>query len=185
MFISHSRTVRSALPLATVCPSGLNPIAWTVSVWPARGWPSGIGRVGSMTFHSRTVWSALPVAKCAHQDRTPPRRRNRRGRSGVGPGVSPSVSTTSNRCGDLFSSHHATSDSPTLTVLRWARPSAPATPTRPTPSRWRTTGLGWRPNLWYPGRPSGPAVDTRVSRTSPTRSVQRARGRHPACGCKR
>ena len=28
-----------------------------------QGWPSGLGWAGSVTFHNRTVWSALPVAR--------------------------------------------------------------------------------------------------------------------------
>ena len=39
--ISHSRTVRSALPLARVRPSGLNATELTELVWPVRGGPRG------------------------------------------------------------------------------------------------------------------------------------------------
>ena len=51
----HSRTVWSALPVARVCPSGLNATALTRLVWPVRS-------AGGM-FHRRAVWSVLPVAR--------------------------------------------------------------------------------------------------------------------------
>ena len=59
---SHSRIVPSRLPLASVCPPGLNATDSTTPVPPVRGWPSGRGRAGSATSHSRTVPSALPLA---------------------------------------------------------------------------------------------------------------------------
>jgi hypothetical protein len=37
----QSRVVPSALPLARVCPSGLNATESTATVLPVRGWPSG------------------------------------------------------------------------------------------------------------------------------------------------
>ena len=58
----HSRTVWSALPVARVCPSGLNATETTAGRCPI-SWPSGMGWAGSVTFHSRTVLSALPVAR--------------------------------------------------------------------------------------------------------------------------
>ena len=54
--------VPSALPLASVRPSGLNATESTAAVLPVRGWPSGLGRAGSATSHSRTVPSRLPLA---------------------------------------------------------------------------------------------------------------------------
>jgi hypothetical protein len=68
MFIPHNRTVVSALPLARVCPSGLNTteeteLNTTEETELVRGWPSGVGCAGSATFHNRTVWSSLPVAR--------------------------------------------------------------------------------------------------------------------------
>ena len=57
---SHSRTVPSSLPVASVLPSGLNATDHTEPVWPVSGgadagWPVA-------TSHSRTVPSSLPVA---------------------------------------------------------------------------------------------------------------------------
>jgi hypothetical protein len=55
----QSRTVWSALALASVLPSGLNATAKTESVWPVRGspwgWPVAVSQ-------SRTLWSALALA---------------------------------------------------------------------------------------------------------------------------
>ena len=56
---SHSRTVPSPLPLASVVPSGLNATEPTGPVWPVSGAP--IGRWVA-TSHSRTVSSAPPLA---------------------------------------------------------------------------------------------------------------------------
>ncbi len=46
----------------SVRPSGLNATALTCWAGPVSGLPSGTGRAGSDTFHSRTVLSALPAA---------------------------------------------------------------------------------------------------------------------------
>ena len=54
--------VPSRLPLASVCPSGLNATESTAPVPPVRRWPSGLGCAGSATSHSRTVPSRLPLA---------------------------------------------------------------------------------------------------------------------------
>ena len=59
----HSQTLRSELPAARVCPSGLNATEVTVSVGPFRGRPSGVGRAGLARFHSQTLWSELPAAR--------------------------------------------------------------------------------------------------------------------------
>src|SRR5437764_1069158 len=59
----HNRTVMSLLPLARVCPSGLNATELTTSVWPVRGGPRGVGWAGPVTFHNRTVWLVLPLAR--------------------------------------------------------------------------------------------------------------------------
>src|SRR5215469_3671815 len=53
-FRFQSRVVPSSLPLASVCVSGLNATESTAAVLPVRGWPSGRGRAGSATSHSRT-----------------------------------------------------------------------------------------------------------------------------------
>ena len=58
----HSRTVSSALPAASVFPSGLNATDCTYPFAPVSGLPNGLGEAGSVTFHSRTVSSALPAA---------------------------------------------------------------------------------------------------------------------------
>ena len=50
---SHSRTVPSALALASSVPSGLNATPLTKPVWPVSGWPSGCAGVAAS--HSRTV----------------------------------------------------------------------------------------------------------------------------------
>jgi hypothetical protein len=53
---SHSRTVWSSLPVARVCPSGLNATDQTGSVWPVRGSPgAGVGRVGGVPQPHRLV----------------------------------------------------------------------------------------------------------------------------------
>ena len=55
--------VPSRLPLASVCPSGLNATESTATVPPlVRGWPNGLGCAGSATSHSPTVPSRLPLA---------------------------------------------------------------------------------------------------------------------------
>ena len=55
--------VPSRLPLASVCPSGLNATESTATVPPlARGWPSALGCAGSPTSHNATVPSRLPLA---------------------------------------------------------------------------------------------------------------------------
>ena len=46
-FRFQSRVVPSSLPLASVCPSGLNATESTAVVPPVRGWPSGPGCAGS------------------------------------------------------------------------------------------------------------------------------------------
>lgn len=51
----HSRSVPSSLAPASVCPSGARATDHTRSVWPARGRPSGHGRVGLNTSHARIV----------------------------------------------------------------------------------------------------------------------------------
>jgi hypothetical protein len=58
---SHSRTVRSRLPVAiTGLPSSCpNAIEVTGLVWPVNGSPMGVPAAAS---HSRTVLSLLPVA---------------------------------------------------------------------------------------------------------------------------
>ena len=60
---SHSRTVRSALAVARVRPSGANATASTASVWPVSGWPSGVAGPDRSYSHSSTVWSTLAVAR--------------------------------------------------------------------------------------------------------------------------
>ena len=52
----------SRLPLASVCPSGLNATESTAPVPPVRRWPSGLGYAGSATSHSEIVPSRLPLA---------------------------------------------------------------------------------------------------------------------------
>jgi hypothetical protein len=47
-FIPHSRMVWSRLPLARVCPSGLNTTASTELVWPLKGRPNGVGCAGGI-----------------------------------------------------------------------------------------------------------------------------------------
>ncbi len=59
----HSRTVRSALALARIVPSGENTTASTRSVWPLRGGPNGRGADRSATSHNRTVRSAPALAR--------------------------------------------------------------------------------------------------------------------------
>ena len=55
--------VPSSLPLASVCPSGLNATELTAPrAVRVRGWPSGLGCAGSATSHSRIVPSPLPPA---------------------------------------------------------------------------------------------------------------------------
>jgi hypothetical protein len=44
-FIPHSRTVRSSLPLARVCPSGLNATVSTPSAWPVSQVDQGRGKL--------------------------------------------------------------------------------------------------------------------------------------------
>ncbi len=51
----HSRTVPFPAAVAKVRPSEVNATAKTLSVLPVRGWPSKVGRLGSLVFHSRTV----------------------------------------------------------------------------------------------------------------------------------
>src|SRR5262249_7045813 len=58
-FRSHSRTVWSALVVASSRPSGLNATPLTAPGWPVRGAQTGWRVAGS---HSRTVASALVVA---------------------------------------------------------------------------------------------------------------------------
>ena len=60
--MSHSRTVSSALPAASMVPSGLNATDSTYPAAPVSGRPSGLGEAGSAMSHSRTVSSALPAA---------------------------------------------------------------------------------------------------------------------------
>jgi hypothetical protein len=43
--------VWSSLPVGRVWPSGLNATELTVPVWPARGWPRGVGPAGSVFRH--------------------------------------------------------------------------------------------------------------------------------------
>ena len=72
-FRFQSRVVPSSLPLASVCPSGLNATESTVTVLPVRGWPSGWGSAGSVTSHSRIVPSraaagqGVPVGAECHR----------------------------------------------------------------------------------------------------------------------
>ena len=58
----QSRTVSSALPAASVLPSGLNATDCTYPAAPVSGLPSGAGCAGSARSHNRTVSSALPAA---------------------------------------------------------------------------------------------------------------------------
>lgn len=53
----------SALPAASIVPAGLNATDQTGPVCPVSGGPSWVARPGSVTFHSRTVSSALPLAR--------------------------------------------------------------------------------------------------------------------------
>jgi hypothetical protein len=63
-FRFQSWVVPSALPLASVCPPGLNATEYTV-VPPLRGGPRSRGRAGSVMSHSRTVpWALPPASVC-------------------------------------------------------------------------------------------------------------------------
>ena len=65
----HTQTVLSwrpaakfPLPAASSRPSAENATVWTYPVGPVSGRPRGRARAGSVTFHSRTVSSALAAA---------------------------------------------------------------------------------------------------------------------------
>jgi hypothetical protein len=57
-FIPHNRTVQSVLPLARVCPSGLNTTEVTAFGVAGQGLAQGVGWAGSVTFHRVTKEAA-------------------------------------------------------------------------------------------------------------------------------